>query len=113
MNYACDSDFFAGWAEAVVHGRLTQSTERRYNTASIFKRAKGQGRITAIEGLSRLLAEHGEHVAVVDLATIGTPRSDWTQSVIADGRIVVRHPDLSATLEMADRFASELHLHAG
>jgi formate-dependent phosphoribosylglycinamide formyltransferase (GAR transformylase) len=112
MNYSCDADFFVGWAEAVVHGRLTQPTERRYNAASIFKRARGQGRITAIDGLSRLLAEHGEHVAVVDLAQPGTPRSDWTQSVIADGRIVVRHPDLSATLEIADRFASELHLHA-
>jgi formate-dependent phosphoribosylglycinamide formyltransferase (GAR transformylase) len=113
MNFSCDADFFVGWAEAVVHGRLTQPTQRRYNAASIFKRARGSGRITHIEGLTRLLAEHGEHVTVVDLAEVGAPRSDWTQSVIADGRVVVRHPDLTATLEMADRFAAELHLHAG
>jgi formate-dependent phosphoribosylglycinamide formyltransferase (GAR transformylase) len=113
MNYACDSDFFVGWAEAVVHGRLTQPTTRRYNAASIFKRAKGQGHITAIEGLSGLLDEYGDHVVAVDLADVGSPRSDWTQSVIADGRVVVRHHDLHTTLEMADRFAAELHLHAG
>jgi len=27
--------------------------------------------------------------------------------------VVVRHPELSKTLEMAERFASGLHLHAG
>lgn len=112
MNYATDSDLFVGWAEAVVHGRLTQPLERRYNTAVIFKRARGQGRITAVEGLSRLLAEYGEHVVAVDLAPLGTPRKDWRASVTGDGMVIVRHPDLDATLEMADRFAAELHLHA-
>lgn len=112
MNYATDGDLFVGWAEAVVHGRLSQRLERRYNAASIFKRARGSGRIAGVEGLARLMGDYAEHVAVVDLAPLGSPRSDWTQSVVADGRVVVRHPDLGFTLEMADRFASELHLHA-
>jgi hypothetical protein len=41
MNYATDADLFSAWAEAVTHGRISQPIERRYNAASIFKRAKG------------------------------------------------------------------------
>src|SRR5262249_9591826 len=31
MNYATDADLFAGWAEAVTHGRISQPVARRYN----------------------------------------------------------------------------------
>jgi ATP-grasp domain-containing protein len=112
MNYATDSDLFVGWAEAVVHGRISQAIERRYNAAGIFKRASGAGRIAHVEGLSRLLAEYGEHVVALDLAALGTPRRDWRASITGDGVVIVRHPDLDATVEMADRFAGELHLYA-
>ena len=67
MNYATDADLFSAWAEAVTHGRISQPIERRYNAASIFKRAKGAGRITGYEGLGDLLAEYGQHVVAVDL----------------------------------------------
>jgi formate-dependent phosphoribosylglycinamide formyltransferase (GAR transformylase) len=113
MNYATDADLFSAWAEAVTRGRISQPIERRYNAASIFKRAKGAGRITHYEGLDRLLAEYGEHVAVVDLLPAGAPRRDWRATSLADGRVVVRHRELSKTIQMAERFAAELHLYAG
>ena len=47
-----------------MHGRLPQPLERKYNAGCIFKRAQGDGRITAVEGLDTLLAEYGEHVVV-------------------------------------------------
>ncbi len=113
MNYIIDGDLFRGWAEAVVHGRLTQDTTHRCNVASITKRARGHGRITGVEGLTRLLTTYGEHVVALELKGIGEERADWRRSIIGDGRVVVRHPDLQLTFEMAERFASELHLHAG
>jgi hypothetical protein len=113
MNYATDADLFSAWAEAATRGRISQPIERRYNAASIFKRAKGAGRITHHEGLDRLLAEYGEHVAVVDLLPAGAPRRDWRATSLADGRVVVRHRELSKTIQMAERFAAELHLYAG
>ncbi len=112
MNHACDADLYSGWAEALVRGRIDQDLTRRYNAAAVYKRAQGQGRIVAVDGLSRLLAEYGDGVVAVDLAAPGEPRRDWQASVIGDGRVVVRHPDLATTLEMADRFATELHLYA-
>ena len=46
-------------------------------------------------------ADIGEHIVALDLLQPGTPRRDWEQVLISDGMIVVRHPDLQATMEMA------------
>src|SRR6516162_5935989 len=113
MNYATDADLFFGWAEAVTQGRISQPVQRRYNAASVFKRASGAGRITHYEGLDLLLAEYGEHVAAVELLPVGAPRRDWRATTTADGMVIVRHPDLPKALEIAQRFAAELHLFAG
>jgi len=113
MNYATDADLFTAWAHAVTHGSLPHPVERRYNAASIFKRAQGAGRITRYEGLDHLLAEYGDHVAAVDLLPLGAPRRDWRATLIADGMVIVRHPELPRATEMAQRFAAELHLFAG
>ena len=113
MNYATDADLFAAWAHAVTHGAIPQPVQRRYNAGSVFKRASGAGRITRYEGLEALLAEYGEHVAALDLLPVGAPRRDWRATTIADGMVIVRHPELPKALEIAQRFAAGLHLFAG
>ncbi|MEZ5332049.1 MAG: hypothetical protein R2991_08325 [Thermoanaerobaculia bacterium] len=113
MNFASDLDLYLGWAEAVVHGRFSQRVERKYNAAVIFKRARGEGRIQRIEGLERLQRHFGPAIAAVELLPIGHPRRDWRHMQISDGYLIVRHPELQATLEIADRVGSELTLHAG
>jgi biotin carboxylase len=112
MNFASDIDLFRGWAEAAVHGRFTQTIERKYNCASIFKRAQGRGRIQRIEGLGPLLAEFGSSIVNVDLLPVGAPRRDWLATLISDGMVVVRHPDLETTLHIADRVGTDLQLYA-
>ncbi|MEM9293704.1 MAG: ATP-grasp domain-containing protein [Acidobacteriota bacterium] len=112
MNYTCDTDVYVGWAEAVCHGRLTQPTERKYNASVIFKRAQGQGRITRVEGLQRLLTEIGEHVVGVDLLPLGHPRRNWKATLLSDGWLFVRHPNLEIACGLADRVGSELQLYA-
>ncbi len=62
MNYSCDIDLFRGWAEAVCHGRLSQETSKIYNTAIVFKRAEGAGRIARYEGLEPILGQYHERV---------------------------------------------------
>jgi biotin carboxylase len=113
MNYATDADLFSAWAHAVTQGRIPQPVERRYNAGSIFKRARGVGRITHYDGLDRLLAEYGEQVAALELLPVGAPRRDWRATTIADGMVIVRHPELSRAMEIAQRFAAELQLFAG
>ena len=43
----------------------------------------------------------------------GAPRRDWRATLISDGMVIVRHPELGPLIEMADRFAGELRLYAG
>jgi formate-dependent phosphoribosylglycinamide formyltransferase (GAR transformylase) len=113
MNYASDTDLFAGWAEAVVRGQFTQKLERRYNAVIIFKRAQGEGRIYRMEGLERLLSKYGEHIVLIDLLPLGSPRRNWRQTLLADGYLIIRHPDLTRALEIADAVGTDLQLYAG
>ena len=113
MNYATDGDVYVAWAEAVVHGRLSRPLERRYNAGAVFKRAQGAGAITRVEGLDKLLAEYGDCVAMIDLLPIGAQRRDWQATVVSDGTVVVRHPELQRVIEMTERFASDLQMYAG
>jgi ATP-grasp domain len=112
INYATDGDVYVAWAEAVLYGRLSRPLERKFNCGCIYKRAKGVGRITHLDGLDRLLADYGEHVVLLDLLPIGAPRRDWRATVIGDGMIVVRHPELQPVIEMTERFASEMQMYA-
>jgi biotin carboxylase len=112
MNYATDADLFTAWAEAVTRGRIAQPVQRHYNAASIFKRASGAGRITHYDGLDELLATYGEYVVALELLPVGAPRRDWRATLIADGMVIIRHPELPQALEIAQRFAADLRLYA-
>ncbi len=112
MNYAGDLDLFREWARVLVTGKFGAPITRPYNAAIVFKRAKGQGRITGVTGLERFLGRHGQHVARVDLLPVGAPRRNWKQTFLSDGNLVVRHPDANACLEMAMEAASTIALWA-
>ncbi len=112
MNYSNDFDIYVGWAQAVTRGEFHQTAHRRYNAAAIFKRARGQGRISAIHGLDSLRQRFGAHIVVVDLLPIGSPRRNWRQTLLSDGYLVVRHPQLERTLEIADAVGTDLQIDA-
>jgi hypothetical protein len=113
MNFCGDIDLFMGYAEAELQGTFTQSRERKYNVANIFKRAQGKGRITQITGLESVLNRFGEYVVHVDLLPIGAERRNWIQTLLSDGYVVVRHPDWQACCDIADAVGTDLQLYAG
>ncbi|MEM7245772.1 MAG: ATP-grasp domain-containing protein [Acidobacteriota bacterium] len=112
MNYANDIDLFVTWAEAVCFGKTSLQLDRKNNCAIVFKRARGQGRITSIEGLPGLMARYGEHVVQVDLLPVGAPRRNWKQTLMSDGHVIVRHPDFRSVVEITDAVARDLRLTA-
>ena len=63
--------------------------------------------------MSDPLAEFGPSVCAVDLLPIGAPRRDWLQTLVSDGMIIVRDPDLTRCCEIADRFGTDLRMVAG
>ena len=113
MNYSNDFDIYTGWGEAVTGGEFSQVAQRAYHAAAIFKRAHGQGHIRHIEGLEALRRRFGDALVHVDLLPIGAPRRNWKQTLISDGYLIVRHPDLGTTLEMADLVGTDLKIYAG
>jgi biotin carboxylase len=112
MNYTCDIDLFREWANAVCWGRFEASTRRKYNVAIIFKRAKGQGRITRITGLTEFLRRYGEHVVEERLLRVGTPRRNWKHTLVSDGYLLVRHPSWRIANELAAIAATEITMYA-
>jgi biotin carboxylase len=112
MNIATDADTYVGWAQAVVHGR-TEPLRAAYNAGAVFKRARGSGHITQVEGLEALLSAYGEDVVLVDILPVGAPRRDWRSTVTGDGMVMVRHHELSRVIEMTEAFARDLQLYAG
>jgi hypothetical protein len=92
---------------------MSENVRRLYNVANIYKRAQGQGRIRRIDGLERLRAKWGKAIVWENLLPIGASRRSWLQTLISDGFLVVRHPDLAATLQLADEVGENLQLYAG
>lgn len=113
MNFACDLDLFRGWAEAACFGRLSQPVTRKYNAANVMKRSEGQGRIQRVEGLDRLVRDLGPAIAAIELNQVGQPKRSMTTSIVGDGFVMVRHPELDRLIEIADRVSNELKLYAG
>lgn len=114
MNYACDADLFVGWAEAITRGRIGQDLRKKHNVGLVFKRAQGSGnRVVRHDGLERVLARIGEHIAYFEVTPIGAPKKDWRQVVTGDGWFAVRHPDLATLLEMADMIGTDFTVVAG
>ena len=112
MKYACDFDVFRSWGSAMTGGGLDAKIERKYNVATIYKRAHGSGRISRIEGIDALQKRFGEHVVWNTLLAPGTPRRNWLNTLVSDGFIMLRHPDLDATLAMADAVGLDLNMYA-
>jgi len=112
MNYTCDIDLFREWARAVCWGTFAAPATRKYNAAIIFKRAKGHGRITRIDGLREFLHRHGEHVVEQRLLAPGSHRRDWKKTLVSDGFLLLRHPDWDRTYELAMEAATDITMWA-
>jgi biotin carboxylase len=112
MNYTCDIDLFREWARAVTFGRFEAPTVRKYNAAIIFKRAKGHGRITRIDGLDDYIRRFRDHIVEQRLLPIGTHRRNWKQTLVSDGYLLVRHPDWDRTCAMANAAATDVTMYA-
>ena len=112
MNYTSDIDLFREWARSVCWHSFEASTDRHYNTAIIFKRARGQGRIRRIEGLESFKAEAGPAVVAEQLLPLGAMRRNWKQTLVSDGFVIVRHPDWDEAQRLAFKAANDIVITA-
>ncbi len=113
MNFTGDCDLFREWARVVCWGEYKGLNERKYNTGAVFKRARGQGRILRHAGLDAFRARYGPWICAMELTPVGAPRRDWRNTLLGDGVIMVRHPDLDAVERMVRDAAMGVELIAG
>jgi len=112
MNYTGDIDLFREWARAVCWHAFEAPTDRKYCVGIVFKRARGQGRISGITGLSEFYNRYRQHIVEDTLLRPGTQRRDWKATLLSDGYLVVRNPDTELTRQMVFAAATGVHLYA-
>ncbi len=112
MNYTSDTDLFREWARSVCWHAFEGSRERKFNVGIVFKRAKGQGRITAITGLAQFYDRYRPYIVEDTLLRPGAQRRDWKATLLSDGYIIVRHPEWDVTRDMVMDAATDIQLYA-
>ena len=112
MNYTSDIDLFREWARVATFQRFEATTERKYNVGIVFKRAHGQGRIRGITGLTEFYERYRPYIVEDTLLRPGAERRDWKATLLSDGYLVFRHPDMAAAREMAIAAATTVQLYA-
>lgn len=112
MNYTSDIDLFREWARVACWRSFEAPTERKYNAAIIFKRAKGRGRITRVTGLSEFIRKFGQHMVEQKLLPVGAERRNWKNTLLSDGHILLRHEDWKRANELANMVATDITLYA-
>jgi len=112
MNYTGDIDLFREWARAVCWKSFEAPTARKYNCGIIFKRAQGQGRITAITGLDGFKQRYAGAIVEDQLSRPGTLRRDWKATLVSDGYLMVRHGDWDTCKQICAAAATDIKLYA-
>ena len=113
INYSGNIDSYLGWAMAQVVGELPEYSPSPYSAAIVFKRARGRGTIQRYNGLQQFVQRYGNHIARIDFLPIGQKRRNWQQTFLADGNIVVRHPEFQVTAALAEAVAEHIWIEAG
>ena len=112
MNFACDFDVYREWGRAVAFGRFDADIQRSYNVSNIYKRAQGDGTIVRIDGRERIERLYGDHIVWDRLLPVGAPRRNWRNTLVSDGFLMVRHPDLATLVKISDDIGEHLQLFA-
>ncbi len=112
MNWASDVDLFHGMGEAEVKGTFSQKLERKYNCTCLTKRAQGQGIIRRIDGVEKVRRALGDQLVAVNLLNLGDHRRDWKLTLLGDGWVVVRDPEVQACMDASDYAGQTIQMYA-
>ena len=109
ISYANEVDFYDAWARLMVFDRF-DPPPRRYAAGCAYLRGQGEGRVRAVHGLERVLAELGELVVE---SRPPAPGSAPSSSYEGDGYVIVRHPETAVVESALRRIISEVRVELG
>ena len=107
-----EMDIYREWAMAVVHGKPSQTTSRRFAAGIVALRPQRDGHIAGYEGLDEVQRRFGAHVIDVHLPTEGTPTQPVDAGYMANAWVRMKHPDYDELRGMLDFVGRTVRVHA-
>lgn len=103
-------DFWAKWAELMVHDRWEMPAQQ-WAAGTAFFRGQGRGRVvTAVEGLDEALAELGDAVVTGNKPKVGQPRSSHYEG---EGFATVRHETTQGVVQALRTLITQTKIRYG
>jgi biotin carboxylase len=109
ISYAHDVDFYRAWARLVVFDAF-DPPRRAFAAGCAYLRGQGEGRIRAVHGLGRALAELRPIVVESKEPRVGAaPNTSYE----GDGYVILRHPETRVVEEGLRRLISTVRVELG
>ena len=112
-NAGNDMDVYAAWAEAVVHGRVSQRPSRSHSAGIIALRPDRDGRISGYTGLEEVENRYGRWIIDAHIPVSGTGTQPVEAGYMANAWIRMKHPDYDQLRGMLDDVGRTVQVHAG
>ena len=110
---ANDMDVYAAWAEAIVHGRISQHPSRSHAAGIIALRPDRDGQVTGYSGLEDIENRFSRWIIDAHIPGPGTSTQPVEAGFMANAWIRMRHPDYDHLRGMLDDVGRTVQLHAG
>ena len=112
-NVGNDMDVYRAWAEAILHGRVSQRPSRSLAAGIIALRPDHDGQITGYSGLEEIENRYGRWIIDAHIPPVGTGTQPIEAGFMANAWIRLKHPDYDHLLEMFDDIGRTAHVYAG
>lgn len=112
-NAANDMDVYAAWAEAVVHGRVSQRPSRSHSAGIVALRPDHDGQIQGYSGLEEIENRYGRWIIDAHIPHAGTGTQPVAAGFMANAWIRMKHPDFDTLRHMLDEVGRTVHVYAG
>ena len=109
---ANEFDIFRAWAEAVVHGRVTQRPNRHFCGGMIALRPDKDGVIASYEGVEQIQRDYGRWIIDSHFPQAGTKTQGVEAGYMANAWVRVRHPDYDELRRILDRIGETVKVKA-
>lgn len=112
-NAANDMDVYAAWAEAVVHGRISQQPSRSHSAGIVALRPDRDGVISGYTGLEEVENRFGRWIIDANVPVAGTGTQPVEAGFMANAWVRMKHPDYDHLRFMLDEVGRVVQVHAG
>ena len=109
---ANDLDLYREWANAIVHGKVSNPPSRRFAAGIVALRPDRDGSIAGYSGVDQIQSAYGEWVIDAHLPDPGTPTQDVEAGYMANAYVRMRHPDYDELRRMLDEVGRTVQVHA-